>query len=262
MSVNTRRGAVVAIVLSLSVLVPGSFRMASAAVQPPAAPAPEAAPRAQRQAGQRTPRVNPLNEALKSLTLTAEQESKIKDIRAQARKDLDAAPARGTAERQAKVRELNAKMAADIKALLPADQQSKFQAAFDAAEAKNAEQAKTAGLLVFKRSLEPLSLTAEEQAKVDPIVKDAYDKIAAAREDNTLNGRDRTTKINTIISDMKLKIRPLLAPAKQAQLDTLNLTPRGAQGRRRGGAGAGTRGNGAGGARGANGTTAPPAPAL
>jgi hypothetical protein len=85
-------------------------------------------------------------------------------------------------------------MAADIKALLPADQQAKFQAAFDAAEAKNAEQAKAAGLLVFKRSLEPLNLTAEEQAKVDPIVKDAYDKIAAAREDSTLNGRDRTTK--------------------------------------------------------------------
>ncbi len=264
MSFSTRRGVVIAAVLSLAVLVPGSFRMASA--QPPAAgAAPGAArPETQRQAGRRTPRLNPLNEALKGLDLTTEQKDKIKEIRAQARKDLDSTAGRGTADRQAKVRQLNTKMAADIKASLPADLQPKFQAAFDAAEAKNAEQAKAAGLVTFKRSLEPLNLTSEEQAKVDPIVKESYDKIVAARLDTNLKGRERTTKINSIVSDMKLKIRPLLTPAKQTQLDTLDLTPRGGQGARR----RGTRGNGAAGAagtngtNGANGTRTPAAPAL
>jgi Spy/CpxP family protein refolding chaperone len=237
MSKNTRPGVLLAAVLSLSVLVPSSFRMAVA--QPPAAPSADAAPaNGRRQGGNRTMRANPVNEALKALTLTPEQDSKIKEIRAQSRKDLAAVTDRRSAEGMAKVRDINKKQVDDIKASLPADLQAKFQTAYDAAE-KNGAAA--AGLTEFKRPLQTLNLTPDEQAKVDPIAKDSYDKIVALRADSTLKPKDRTEKTETIITDMKAKIRPLLSADKQTQLDTLDLKPRPGRGGRRG---QGGRGNG------------------
>jgi Spy/CpxP family protein refolding chaperone len=260
MSVTSRRGVVLAAVLSLALLVPGRFPAASAASQPPAAPPPASAPVAPAPAAKRTPRINALNEALKSLELTAEQKNKIKEIRAQSRKDLDAIPNRRSPEGQTKLRELNEKVAADIKASLPADLQAKFQTAYDAAEAKNAEQAKArgaaAGLRDFKQPLASLNLTADQQAKVDPIVKESYDKIVAMRQDRTMKRADRTSKLDATITDMKGKIRPLITPAQQTQLDALDLKPKSLQGGRNRGAGRGDDAPGTGGAK------APAAPAL
>ena len=238
MSFKYRRSVVLAAVLSLSVLVPGGFRMASA--QPPAA-----APAAPAPGARRAPRVNALNEALKSLDLTAEQKNKIKEIRANARKDMDAIPNRRSPEGQAKQREVNAKIATDVKASLPADLQAKFQTAYDAAEKKSADQAKeqavTAGLAEFKRPLETLTLTTDQQAKIDPIAKASYEKVIAVRQDQTLKGKQRTEKIETIVTDMKTQVRPLLTAEQQTKFDTLDLAPKPA----RGGGGGGRRRNGA-----------------
>ncbi|MES2463225.1 MAG: hypothetical protein V4671_21805 [Armatimonadota bacterium] len=258
MSVNFRRGVILAAVLSLAGLVPGSYRGAFAQEPPPAATAPQEAPKAP--AANRTMRANPLNEALKGLDLTAEQKNKIKEIRAQSRKDLDAIPNRRSPEGQTKSRELNAKVAADVKASLPADLQAKFQTAYEAAETKNADQARTqgaaAGLTQFKQPLTALSLTPEQQAKVDPIAKETYDKITAMRQDRSIKRAERDAKLDTIITEMKTKVRPALTPAQQTQLDTLDLKPKPAQGRRNRGGG---RGNAP--AR-TTGTAAPTAPTL
>lgn len=245
-SFHRRRGVVLAAVLSLSMLVPGSFRMAHA--QPPVAPPPATAPPADTvpastSGGKRVMRANPVTEALKGLELTTDQKSKIKEIRAQSRKDIAAVTDRRSPEGMAKVRDINKKQVDDIKASLPADLQTRFQTAYDAAVAKSpaggAGVPEALGLRDFKAPLAVLNLTPAEQAKVDPIARDAYDKIVEMRKDRTLKRADRSSKTETIITDMKTQVRPLLTTAQQTQLDTLDLKPKNAPGggRRRLGAG-------------------------
>ena len=143
-----RRGIVLAAVLSLSVLVPGSFRTANA--QPPVAPPPVAAPPADTApapapGGKRVPRANPVNEALKGLELTADQKAKIKEIRAQSRKDMTAVTDRRSPDGMAKIRDINKKQVDDIKASLPADLQVKFQTAYDASSRERSGRSRCAG---------------------------------------------------------------------------------------------------------------------
>ncbi|MBC8103500.1 MAG: hypothetical protein H7Z41_13055, partial [Cytophagales bacterium] len=231
-----RSGAPLAAAFSLAAFVSGGVSPASAFSQPPA-DAPPVAPAPPPARQNAAPRFNILNETLKALELTPEQRTKIQEIRAEYRKNGEAITAPRSPEGQVKVRELNQKLMADVKASLPSDQQTKFQAAFEEATAKakvqNEARDVAAGLEAFRRPLAALNLSPEVLTKTDPFTQSAFDQIVATRKDRSLKRAERNAKQDTIIAEMKSKVRPLLTPAQQTQFDTLTFRPTPAQGRNR-----------------------------
>lgn len=88
-----------------------------------------------------------------------------------------------------------------------------------------------------------LTLTAEQQAKIKPILQDQADKIKALMADTTVAQADRRTKMKAIRDAANTAIKAVLTPEQSTKFDTL-------QAQRGGGAGGGRRGGGGGNAGG------------
>lgn len=189
-----------------------------------------------RRAGQQgQQRRMPLADAVKALNLPAEQQTKVDALIEKSRSDMRALPQE---ERRAKGREIQAKLLQDVNALLTPEQQTKLREEMRSQRQNGGNN--NAG--PFNGLVQQLNLTAEQKAKIDPIVKDATDQMAKARADQNLQGRDRSQKMRSIMDDTRNKIRPLLTPEQQTKLDSYR-PGQGGGGNRPGGA---RRGGGSG----------------
>ena len=174
-----------------------------------------------RQGGRRQ---SPMVAALATLNLTADQQARVKTVtdKNQAdsralRQDQSLSPQ----QRREKSRELNRKMTDDINAILTPEQQTKLKQEMRTRQAGGA----------LNGMLRQLNLTAEQRAKIDPIVKDATEALAKAREDQSLDARARREKTQAVTRETVAKIRALLTTEQQTKLDELVQQ----QGRRQGG---------------------------
>ena len=66
-----------------------------------------------------------------------------------------------------------------------------------------------------------LNLTADEQAKIRPILEDEHGKIRAVRKDSTLSKDDQKSKDKGIRDQANQQIRALLTPDQQQTFDGL-----------------------------------------
>jgi Spy/CpxP family protein refolding chaperone len=183
---------------------------------------------------------NPLNVALKALTLTADQQTKVDDLMKAYREAVKADNTGGTPASPEQRQAREEKLTADIKAVLTDAQKTQFDAELTKVRAERA-----AG--PFVKAMEGLDLTDEQKAKVTPIVQDTAAQITKIRADDGLKNKERRTKMAAVVEEMKGKVRPLLTPEQQTKFDAIQWPLRGARG-----------GNGG---RGGNGAPAPaPAP--
>jgi Spy/CpxP family protein refolding chaperone len=153
-----------------------------------------------------------------------------------------------TPEQKAKIHDLQVKMVEDIKASLTPDQLKAFDEAMKSApkgqdakgqEANKAEktvdgEAPTkraaggrngGGALMTQLNTE-LSLTADQQAKILPLVQDAQKEIAQKTKDARANGADpKATRqdVMGLMNALKDKIRPILTATQQPKLDAVEL---------------------------------------
>lgn len=188
--------------LSLTALLIGGGIVAHAQ-----APADGAAAPGARRAGGRG--MNATAAAFKSVSPTAEEQAKFEALTATYDTDIKAAAT--DADPRAKRAEVNAKYQSDVEAMLTPEQRPKFKKAVVTLPI----------LTVLDRRL---MLTAEEKAKVMPILEDYAVKV------DGLKGKER----QAVMADMKPKIREILTPEQQTTFDSMppNLTGGG----RRGGA--------------------------
>jgi len=136
-----------------------------------------------------------------------------------------------TPELRTQVNALQDKEAAEVKALLTPDQQTKFQAAYDAAKAQRGAGGQLASLA------QRLSLTDDENTKIAPILLSMGEAMQTLRADTTLDRQTRMQKMTAIWDDAKTKIRPLLTPDQQKTLDDIrSIRGGGGRGGRRGAA--------------------------
>jgi periplasmic protein CpxP/Spy len=94
-----------------------------------------------------------------------------------------------------------------------------------------------------------LTLTADQQAKIKPILQDETDKMKALFSDNTVQKQDRQTKMKDIRDTANTAIKALLTPDQVTKFDAANAARANGGGRRGngGGGGGGTGGGAAGG---------------
>ncbi len=85
---------------------------------------------------------------------------------------------------------------------------------------------------MIEHMTESLNLTPEQKTKVQPILDDAKSKMQAIR-------RDAMEKSKAAMEDMKTKIRPMLTPEQQKQLDEMKNNRRGGHKGRHGHGGSG-----------------------
>ncbi len=139
-----------------------------------------------------------------------------------------------TPEQREQLAASEVKEVAEIKATLPAEQQAKFQSAYDAAKLAQA----SAPILALLS--EKLALTEDEKTKVTPIVAEYVGQSQKLRQDSTLDRDARREKQTALWDATKAKIRPLLTSEKQTTLDGITPPRGGRPGTNGGGAPAGT----------------------
>ncbi|MBV9607954.1 MAG: hypothetical protein JO187_00230 [Acidobacteria bacterium] len=66
-----------------------------------------------------------------------------------------------------------------------------------------------------------LNLTADQQAKIKPILEERQQKISALMQDNSLNREDRRAKFGEIHSSSSQQIRAILTADQQQKLDQM-----------------------------------------
>lgn len=189
-------------------------------------------------AGRRT---SPLTVALKAAELTDAQQVQIKTISKKYRDERQELmrPAAGDAagggrgrvspDLRTKLDAIEAKELAEVKAVLTAEQLTKFQAAHDAAKSEQGTN------MLFGGMMQQLALTDEQKTKIAPILKDATPEITKLREDTTLDRKARAAKTMEIWNGLKEKIRPILTADQQKTLDDMKNLRGGGGGRGRGG---------------------------
>ena len=153
----------------------------------------------QDESGRGGERMSPLAAGLKAAELTDAQKDSVKELGKKfrderkeiAKPDMGATPGekgKPDAETRKKRAELDAKELTETKALLTAEQLPKFEAAYNAAKSETAN----AGLI--GQMTEKLALTDEQKTKLTPIMKEAGDKMATLRADETLTRRDKAAQ--------------------------------------------------------------------
>jgi len=86
----------------------------------------------------------------------------------------------------------------------------------------------------LKMLSEHLGLTADQKAKLQPILKAERDALEALRDDRSLTREARRDKMREIMESHAAQVRAVLTPEQQAKLDALReKAPRGAPGLRR-----------------------------
>lgn len=192
-------------------------------------------------------RNSPLTVALKAADVTDAQQDQIKTISKKYRDERqelmksavgsDAGAQGGgggrgrvSPEIRTKLDAIEAKEAAEVKALLTPEQQTKFQTAYDTAKSEQGTNT------LFGGMMQQLELTDEQKTKIAPILKDAAPEITKLREDTTMDRKARAAKTMEIWNGLKEKIRPILTADQQKKLDEMkNLRGGGGGGRGRGG---------------------------
>jgi len=66
-----------------------------------------------------------------------------------------------------------------------------------------------------------LNLTADQQAKIKPILEDRQQKMSALMQDNSLSREDRRAKFHEIGSSSREQIRAILTPDQQKTMDEM-----------------------------------------
>jgi hypothetical protein len=188
---------------------------------PGAAPAPAAPGQGggrRGQGGGRQQRQQPAVVAFKAVNPTPEQQTKFDALQTKMRDEMMAL--RGQGDARDKMQTMNAKFQDDIEALLTPEQKKTY----------TLELAKAQGNLLGQ--IESLELTKDELDKVRPLVRDTQRDLRGLQGD--LTPEDRKTKTDTLLKDLKAKIRPLLTAEKQTKLDALELKTAPARGGRGG----------------------------
>lgn len=91
----------------------------------------------------------------------------------------------------------------------------------------------------LKMLSERLDLTADQKAKLQPILKAERDALATLQNDQSLTREARREKVREIMESRAAQIRAVLTPEQQAKLDALREQgPRAEPGQRRRGPGA------------------------
>lgn len=231
---NVRKPLVASLsAFGLSLLALGATGGAAHAQDPAAAaPGQQRPGRANRQNARRQP---PILRALAGLDLTDAQKAKIEPLVAKYQSDVAAlAPE----DRRTKSRELNQALLKDVTAQLTPEQQTKLRTGM-----------RRAGGGAFGPLLRAIDATPEQRKAIDPIVKDANDKIAKLDDDATLKGRDKREKTQALVAEAVAKIKPNLTDEQKTKLDAAVAQmnqPRGAGNRAAGGNRAGVPAPGAG----------------
>ncbi|MEI6430693.1 MAG: hypothetical protein WCP07_00795 [bacterium] len=165
--------------------------------------------------GQRGAMQMPYKTAFKAINPTPEQQTKFDALEKTMMADLtelrDVAPE----ERRGKMQEASTKFEKGIEALLTPEQLPVYKDALEK-ERKRAQGGPMA-------QLEALNLTPEQKKQIEPIVKDTMAEIQKARQDRTGDRQTQMQQMMGILAGMKSKIRPLLTPAQQKQLDAMQL---------------------------------------
>ena len=183
-----------------------------------AAPAPDSNSPAHRNRGPAAQRPDGgfLQELSEKLNLTDAQKAAIKPILATEANEIKAVHQDGSLsneQKQAKVKEIRDNGREKINALLTPEQQKKFAEMKGDTGNRIREQ--------FQNRLavlaEKLNLTDEQQAAIKPILAIEANDITAVRQDNSLSGEQKQTKIAGIREASDAKINALLTPEQQAK---------------------------------------------
>ncbi|HVK02108.1 MAG TPA: hypothetical protein VM490_01415 [Armatimonadaceae bacterium] len=172
-----------------------------------------------------------IQQALQAVGLTDEQKGKIEPLVAKFREETRAIGSDVTPEqRREKVQALNQKFLSDVEAVLTPEQKTKFQAELQKARQNAGNPA--------ARIPQQLNLTEEQKTKAEPILKEFGDAWTKLQQDRTVERAARTEKTQALVADLKTKLRPILTPEQQKQLEEIRF----GGGRGPGGAGRGQGG--------------------
>ncbi len=166
--------------------------------------------------------------------LSAEQQAKIKPILETNFKEMQALHADKNLtrqQRQAKMQELRVKLHDQIKPLLTPEQNSKVAGMWTArghrgkmgnCRMKAGHQGKDFRMDPSKhlaRMTTCMGLSAEQQAKIKPIIEENYQQKQAVFADKTLTRDQRRAKMQELRGQLHEKIKPLLTPEQLKKFD-------------------------------------------
>lgn len=154
----------------------------------------------------------------KKLNLTAEQKSKMKAIRADAKKQIEAVQADKNITAEAKKTKIGAirqDTAAKTKAVLTPEQQAQW--------AKMHGGKRDGGAVDSKNDIfKGLNLTEGQQAKIKAIRADAAAQIQKVKADVSLKAEAKAAKVKEINQAAKKKMLLVLTPEQRAKIKTAN----------------------------------------
>ena len=88
---------------------------------------------------------------------------------------------------------------------------------------------KGGGMMTVDQLKERLSLTDDQVAKIDPILKDLRAKGMAIRQDTGLSDEDKRAKAQALFKDTHDQIRAVLTPDQQTTFDSMRMGARQAE---------------------------------
>lgn len=189
-------------------------------------------------------------ERLNELNLTDEQKKKVDEIYASGAEDLKKLRDLDPQERRPKMMELMTGLREKVAAVLTDEQKKKFAEMGPGGRGGPGGAGGVGARL--EESLQKLDLTAEQKAKIKPVVEDVKKKFEELRSQIAGGGGDRQAmreKVMALLEETRDKLKEILTPEQATKLKELMMPPGGAGG----GAGEGRR-------PGAGGGTPPPTP--
>jgi Spy/CpxP family protein refolding chaperone len=85
---------------------------------------------------------------------------------------------------------------------------------------------------MMEDQLAQLNLTADQKAKIDPIITKLRDDVKKIMDDTTIEQKDKREKVGEAMKTAMTDIKAVLTPDQQAQLEKMQKERRGARGDR------------------------------
>jgi Spy/CpxP family protein refolding chaperone len=155
------------------------------------------------------------------LGLTADQETKLKDLRAQtaaAVKAIQANSAFTPDQRQAQVRATRQASRDQMRAVLTADQQARFAEIISHPRRLNAAAVRHVRMDALARRL---GLTTEQRTQIRAIQQRTAATVRSIRKDSALSAEPRHARVRAIVQTGRKEMRGVLTPDQRTKLDQM-----------------------------------------